>query len=377
MRTLKHALLLLLLGSLLAPILATQLDAGRAPVPTAIWVLVVLSGLTNALPFLYHVTVSTHPKYHILARRRRALRIHIVAGVLEIGLGLWAMASHAAPLPVRLMVLVALLAHVPSSLYQTPIVFGAQIVMWPAYLFAIVLHAFCAARLLVEPTLFNVVQTFLALHIYVWVRFFYVAFRVLDLFQGARYTSAIITAGMVIIPAILGPTGPLVGFGFILAYILLYRGIFRPGADEYRAMIRELEMDSLLPRTTKPTIVPARTDRERARVVFTHIDLDGNGAIDAGELAQLLAEWGLPAEDVDASLRAVGVAGDDDARQIPFDVFLTKLEPIWQHGYELLRPDRETDYGRLVSRNVERAIDRARAPRRTGPRTFDTIRKRH
>jgi Ca2+-binding EF-hand superfamily protein len=455
-----QVLIFSILGLGLAAVLAPQVDLADAPISTGTWALALLSGLINLLPWAYHSAVSTHPKFHILPKRRLTLWVHVSAGVLEILAGFWALASGGALLPARIMALLALLVQVPTSLYQTPIVFGAQIVMWPSYVFAVLLHAFCAVQLLRFPTLFWAMQTFLTLHIYVWVRAFYAGFRTFGLFKDSLYTAACMSAGLMIVPAVLGPAGPLVAFGFVFGYLFLYRVILRPSPAEYKALARELDMEALIDRSVEQlfddpdvrseearaadlnearqaflaldpsgsgrvgsteiapllaawelppsvmsafvarqgsggsfdfdqfynrvwrltrlrerthTLPRAATDRERARLVYAYLDVDGNGKLATFELEALLSEWGLPREDVAACLEKAATRSEDGALFVEFEDFLRKMEPIWQYAYSLLRPDRETEYHRQIARGFEYAVQRARAPRRLRPRTYDTI----
>ncbi|AHF92076.1 Crp/Fnr family transcriptional regulator [Opitutaceae bacterium TAV5] len=74
----------------------------------------------------------------------------------------------------------------------------------------------------------------------------------------------------------------------------------------------------------------AVTDRDKAGLVFRHLDIDGDGLLGATELDLLLLEWGLPESETDRYLARTD--RDADGR-ITFAEFLHKMEPVWRYIY--------------------------------------------
>ena len=79
----------------------------------------------------------------------------------------------------------------------------------------------------------------------------------------------------------------------------------------------------------------AMTDpRQQAKVVFDRIDMDCSGVLERFELAELLVQWGCPADEITAYMTYTDVNGDG---QISFeDEFYPKMEVIWKFAYHLM-----------------------------------------
>ena len=102
----------------------------------------IISILLNIYIIYYHWTRPPHPKYIMLPKRRLSMACHVIGGTSEVIVGAVAWyclytgnsllidgASWAA-----IMVACVFILHGPSSLFQTPGVFGAKGVMVPAYI---------------------------------------------------------------------------------------------------------------------------------------------------------------------------------------------------------------------------------------------------
>ncbi len=70
-----------------------------------------------------------------------------------------------------------------------------------------------------------------------------------------------------------------------------------------------------------------REEKDKARFVFDHLDADKIGFIDGFELENLLIQWGLPENEVDAYL------AEDGDKRFSFEEFYENLKPIWNFAY--------------------------------------------
>lgn len=316
-------------------------------------VLGALSAFFNGFVLYYHASRPPHPKFVMLPHRRVILGIHIVAGCLEFAACLVAYATDSAAWAIG-AALLAILGHVPTSYYQTSIVFGSKAIMVASYVFAISLHLFCALHLLYEPTsTFWLLNTFLVLSIYVWVRVFYSLFSRIGLFENSLYTASVLMAVMILLPAVLGGVSAnLLYMSYVLATVGLYYAVVQPDAPARLAFVSESARDLMVSPATKlaqpPTEAISRAEKQpapgrytfpqdatvagrQARFVFTRLDTDHNNFIEAQELEKLLRQWGLPAGESAAYLRPY-----PDAR-ISFEEFSSQMKPVWQFIYGNLR----------------------------------------
>lgn len=74
----------------------------------------------------------------------------------------------------------------------------------------------------------------------------------------------------------------------------------------------------------------AASERDKAELVFRHLDLDGDGVLGPGELDLLLRGWSLPSSELDRWLEVLGPQRDSS---IDFPTFLGKLGPVWKFIY--------------------------------------------
>ncbi|WP_416974795.1 EF-hand domain-containing protein [Streptomyces sp. 4F14] len=287
----------------------------------------------NVFVLLYHLLTPPHPKFLLLRGRRLAVRVHAIGGTVELAAGVVAYFVADPAVPATVMAVAALVLHVPTAAWQTTIVFGSRAVMVPGYVFVILLHAYCALRLLLDPhSEFWLVNTFLVLNVYVWCRVFIGLFNALGLFPESTYSVAILLAGLVMVPAAVGFAGNLLLLGFVFAHALLYRAVLKPSPAQLAAYTSERGRETLVEERARVawsamTGPAGADDRERARAVFDALDTDGGGTLTADELDAMADRCGLSRPYVHALLERHGEHG-----HLSFDAF-------HQHFYALHRPD--------------------------------------
>lgn len=105
---------------------------------------------------MYHVTNPPHPKFLLVPRRWVTIRLHLLTGITEIAssaAGLYvanvkggsvaSFAAVAAP---------AGIIHALTAFHQTQLVFGAKLIMRPAYYAVSYMHLFAACVTFAQPT---------------------------------------------------------------------------------------------------------------------------------------------------------------------------------------------------------------------------------
>lgn len=101
----------------------------------------------------------------------------------------------------------------------------------------------------------------------------------------------------------------------------------------------------------------AATDREKADLVFRHLDADSDGFLEAKDLDLLLIEWGLPASETKLYLGRIQA---DTQGRIGFAEFLRTMEPVWRFIYhEVFKPVAAQHDSEMIGRGV-RAVSESR-----------------
>lgn len=326
MRSLKHSLIVAVVLASMVPFVWPLLEVEERPITPMLWGLVAASALANIVVLTYHFVVPAHPKFLMLGWRRAVLRVHIVSGTIEFAAGLTAILTHPNTTAAAIMGITALCFHVPSALAQTRIVFGARAIMRPAYLACIAVHAFCAFMLLRFPgSQYWAVGTFLVFNVYVWCRVYYFAFDKFGLFADAKYSVAILLAGLTAIPAVLGPVTMLALAAVCGIYMLLYSWLLLSSPAELAEFVRERARDS----THSSTVLAlwrtehGRDDADAARRLFERLDTDEDGRLRAEELHAAFAGHAVP---LDAVRNFVAAKGSE--AQLGFDEFFALVWPI-------------------------------------------------
>ncbi len=325
--TVRHGLIVL--GTIFAvvPFLVPFFTVANAPVSTITWVLVVLSTLANIGVMFYHWTSPAHPKFLMLPFRKFVLRVHIFSGTAELVLGIAAMLTRSTELAV-LTALTALCLHVPSSFQQTSIVFGSRAIMRPAYLACVAIHFFCAIQLLRFPdSMFWLVATFLVFNVYVWVRVYYFTFMLTGIFGDAKYSAAVLAAGLTTLPLILGPTTIfMVGLAVLVHYVLYRWLLLERSPEAIKDFVRERPRDVAVNEEIRALWQAdnAKEDDQAAALYFKALDKDGDGLLSVRELQGALASWHVP-----ASLIRELLSSKANTAQIDFQLFRSA---IWSTG---------------------------------------------
>ena len=181
--------------------------------------------LGDTFVVMSHLIEPPHPKFTLLAKRRFFIRLHVFSGITEILFGICAFFS-ATPLPAVIGMVVADLAgHFPTSILQTPGLFGTKEITLPAYYVMIASKAASAVYLAFNPyDLWPLLSLFLLHHVYVWVRIYYAAFLWLGEMNDYLYTISILMAGLTCGPVALGVTSTL---GLVLA-VLIFPKLYLP-----------------------------------------------------------------------------------------------------------------------------------------------------
>lgn len=345
----------------------------------ALWLLVGLSALANLAVLLYHQVVPAHPKFLIVPWRRRVLWVHIISGTLEYVAGLagvvigiygpaanWAQGlPHGPGLISLFMAVVAIVFHVPSALVQASGVFGSRAVMRPAYLLCIVLHAYTAVHLALDPeSLYWVLATFVLFNTYVWVRIYYYLLDKLSLFDDSKYTVAVLGAGLTTTPVVLGPEAMLVIGLSLGVFIVLHVAFFIRSPRELREFMRERARDSAYSDELRALWRDDKEEQELAQSFFRVVDRDSDGFITSEELGTVLVASPLPVGAIQQFMEAKS----DDGR-MAFDSFFNHLwtiqdlrqaarEVIFTHSGERSEHDKADFVFRLLDLDGNNVIDR-------------------
>ena len=313
----------------------TVTNTGESARQTGKYTLAIVSLLANIAIIYSHYKHPPHPKFLLLRKRKLSIRAHLISGSVEIVAGGVALFVPDPTIPAYVMAAAAFV-HIATSAFQTPIVFGAKAVMIPSYIGATALHLYCAAFLIFNPASPEwVLNTFLTLNIYVWVRVFYYIFEQLGLFQDSLYSVSVLSAGLFIVPAVLGPAGNLVTVGYVLIYVFLYKALFSSGELAYQMQENDRitlidnearaiwEMETVGEKVT-PTI-ENQLSESFARRVFDSLDKNDSDTLCAEEVQQILLAWKAPPQFVTALTNRI--AGKD--KVLSFDEFYHSL---WSVG---------------------------------------------
>ncbi len=277
--------------------------------------------LANFGIIYYHVTTPPHPKFLLSPKRKFMVRAHATLGISEVLLGIAAVFFPESGLGAALAVFAIL--HAITAFIQSPAVFGAKAIMIPSYFFASTLHIYCGVRLMMDPmSAYWIMNTFLTLNIYAYVRVFMLVFEKTGLFRDNHYSASVLFSGVPILPALMGPIGMLLIAVYIWIFILACKLVFRPSAQEMDELWVEHVRVGLVNEHQKNAWLienlgelpqgDLRVDKAFARKLFDKLDVDNSNTLEEPEMIMLLQKWGLSKEAVASIMRhAAGPIGFD------------------------------------------------------------------
>lgn len=279
----------------------------------------------------YHSTEAPHPKFLMMRGRKFSIRVHAISGSLEVALGVVAWATHSSTLAI-VVGLLAIIGHVPTSLYQSPIAFGSKGLTYPAYLGAIATHFYCAVRLVMEDgNILWLERTWMALQAYAFMRMYGYFFYKLGGYKEGGYTSIMLLSGGTIFPFILGPGGTLLMMLTLLAWVLMLKIFMKPSSEQWADLFEEKERRAIIDynlRTiwTQSNLGSAETGnaKDMARAAFDFLDKDKSGFLKIEEIENLLNEWGANADIKKTFMNNFGKTNGID--------FSTFTSTIWLSG---------------------------------------------
>lgn len=270
----------------------------------------------------WHSQNPPHPKFRLRPARKLCIFVHIVSGSVEI-VSFVAAFFASDPVPfAKTAAYAALALHVPSSLYQWPIVFGVKKFMIPSYFMFILTHVVSSTRLLEDPSsLEALLQMCVALHGYVWVRVSIFIFKIMKVLKTHEYTGAIFFTGFLNTPLVLGKAS---NYCFIVAFMafqsispLLIRWNMAPWGSDTAEYNRETvitdkkRFERALLIIVKQAVDAKRknaiklfTDHELAKAVFNCLDSSKrDGVLSSNEATALMKRLGFPKEKIRAKFK--------------------------------------------------------------------------
>lgn len=269
------------------------------------WIIALIGFVANFYLVYFHITTPPHPKFTLQQKRKTMVRIHAAFGVVEIIVGSICLFQESALLASAFGYLA--LGHAVTSFFQTPTVFGAKAVMVPGYLFASVLHAYTALELLAAPTSFYwVMNTYLVLNTYAYVRLLMFIFNRFGVFKNSHYTASVLIAGLIIFTAVLGSSASLVLFLYTAIYVIVNKVVFNLSKHDLRDLWIEKTRIGFINQQKKNEWIlksfvaepdlSKPLDTKLLADIFKTLDKNKNGYLEPAELEDLLKVWGVSPE---------------------------------------------------------------------------------
>ncbi|KAF9179343.1 hypothetical protein BGZ51_006994 [Haplosporangium sp. Z 767] len=316
----------------------------------------------------YHFSTPFHPKFYVRTARRTALRLHIISGFLSCVAAFYAedptyYAYAAAAF--------AAIAHVPTTFYQIPTVLGIKAFLVPSLALVTALHGYFAINLIMNPTSFYyLLSMYMTVHIYAWSRVFFALYYRFKLFEGHRFSAAMLTSGMLLVPSVLGLRG-----NVILLSVVLVADIFLRMTNDNQfwlswttenprelasapekkifleALITAAEVsNSVNALTTKDskerfahicaTVLTANarnlSPREKARVVFRAIDTNQDNELSVAEFKDFLLTCGISQFEMEDKMMLDSLFSEK--KVATFDEFCSWFTQNWIHSNSITIP---------------------------------------
>jgi Ca2+-binding EF-hand superfamily protein len=260
-----------------------------------------LSLLCDVGVLWFHWTRPPHPKFLMRTPRIISIKLHVLSGTVEIlcGAAAWFVPDSSWLVAGQCL---ASCFHVATAIYQTPIVFGMQAFMIPAYMYCVGTKIYCTLDLVANYTCYyKVLRLFVVHSIYAWCRFFFVMFQAFHVLEDCRYTVAIMFAGMVCLPAV----GPAVNLGaciFICAYMFLLSAFGSKAEvamqmhENSRDMFSNEGFRGALSASSTCPFAEIKPDEYNGMVeeLFRNLDSNGNGRLEVAEVKGMADKYRSP-----------------------------------------------------------------------------------
>ena len=285
---------------------------------------------------IYHVANPPHPKFLLVPKRWLSIRLHLLTGITEIfasTAGIYIANVNGRSIDVlAIWAARAGIIHALTAFYQTQLVFGAKIIMHPAYYAVSYMHLFSACVTLRAPTEPHLLAQYLVLCIFTWCRVYMALFRSLNFAMGALYSLSITLAGVTTGALVLGPLSVLeiVIFLALAASLWCWSANCSVYSVAYEELTREHKRTELLDVSAMNAwkgIANGANDEESeaaARKAFDRLDVNRDGVLDANEVVRLLDSLNIhPTVRHAVSNRLAAVGGID---------FSTFVRSIWNLG---------------------------------------------
>ncbi|KAF9360456.1 hypothetical protein BGX26_009284 [Mortierella sp. AD094] len=325
----------------------------------------------DAAVLAYHFSTPFHPKFYVKPTRRRVLRLHIFSGCLEI---LSCVAAFYAEDPTNYAYAAAtfaILSHVPSTFYQIPTVLGIKAFLVPSLFMVTALHGYFAYNLVQNPTSFYyLMSTYLTVHIYAWSRVFFALYYRFKLFEGHRFSAAMLTSGMLLVPSVMGLSGNIM----LLAGVLISDIVLRYCNDHefwvswttehprelasspdkkivLDALITAAEVSSSVdelavkdPKSRYAHIcskvmsanVRHNTPRAKAEAVFRAIDVDHDNELNIAEFRDFLLACGISQYEMESKMLLEALF--ENRKIATMDEFCNWFTKNWIHTNSITIP---------------------------------------
>ncbi|KAG0342912.1 hypothetical protein BG005_002595 [Podila minutissima] len=320
----------------------------------------------------YHFSTPFHPKFYVKATRRRMLRLHILSGCLEI---LACVAAFYAKDPTYYSYAAAAfaaIAHVPTTFYQIPTVLGIKAFLVPSLNMVTALHGYFAINLVLNPTSsYYLLSTYMTVHIYAWSRVFFALYYRFKLFEGHRFSAAMLTSGMLLVPTVLGLRGNVILLSTVLLSDIALRlnnnpEFWKAWTTEHprelmatperkvvlEALITAAEVSNSVPLLASKspkeryayicaTVMTANSrnmsPREKARVVFRAIDSNQDSMLSVAEFKDFLLTCGISQNEIQDKMMLQSLF-IEDKKTVSFDEFCTWFTKNWIHSNTITIP---------------------------------------
>ncbi|KAF9323070.1 hypothetical protein BG006_001792 [Podila minutissima] len=320
----------------------------------------------------YHFSTPFHPKFYVKATRRRVLRLHILSGCLEI---LTCVAAFYAKDPTYYSYAAAAfaaIAHVPTTFYQIPTVLGIKAFLVPSLNMVTVLHGYFAINLVLNPTSsYYLLSTYMTVHIYAWSRVFFALYYRFKLFEGHRFSAAMLTSGMLLVPTVLGLRGNVILLSTVLLSDIALRlnnnsEFWKAWTTEHPRELmatpeRKVILEALIiaaevsnsvtllasksPKERYAFICAAvmtanarnLSPREKARVVFRAIDSNQDSMLSVAEFKDFLLTCGISHNEIQDKMMLQSLF-IEDKKMVSFDEFCAWFTKNWIHSNTITIP---------------------------------------